>query len=86
MIKKIIIIVVCLLLLAGMKCAMASPGYIIQFNFNSPVLEIQDIMTIESENFTVVVLDDQEIITGDIVASYDGYDVVVGKMYGVLYR
>jgi hypothetical protein len=84
MYKKLLVVMGCLLLLACVENVIASPGYIIEFS--SPVLEVQDIRTIESDNFTVVVLDDQEIITADIVATYDGYDVVVGKMYGVLYR
>ena len=83
MFKKLIV-VGCLLLWVCLESVVASPGYIIQFS--SPVLEIQELRTIESDNFTVAVLDDQEIIIGDIVATYDGYDVVVGKMYGVLYR
>lgn len=81
---KKIIVVMCLLLLICLKSVIASPGYIIEFD--SPILEIQGLEDIDIDNFTVVVLNDQEIITGDIVATYDGYDVVVGKMYGVLYR
>ena len=84
--KKIIVVVGCLLLLAGLKCAMASPTYNIILKYPIENIEIRDVETLEQENFTVTVFDDQEVIRGDIVATYDGYEVVIGKMYGVLYR
>lgn len=65
---------------------------IIEYIHRSEKIEIEDmkievinIENLESENFTVMVLDDQEIITGEIMAMYDGHEVAVGKMYGVLY-